>query len=385
MLDRALKGTTAYWSWLVFLLVLIGVGTACWFYQFNVGLRITGMSRDVSWGLYIGQLTYFVGIAAGGVMVVLPYYIHDYKAFGRITILGEFLAISAIIMCLLFVFVDLGNPVRIMNVILYPTPNSILFWDMIVLNVYMLLNLIVGWNVLAAERKGVKYNKLIKVLAYISIPWAFSIHTVTAFLYAGLPGRHFWLTAIMAARFLSSAFCAGPALLILLCLIVRKVSKFDPGKEQIRTLAGIVTYAMILNVFFFLLEVFTAFYSQIPGHMHSIVFLFQGLDGYGKLAPWMWTATGFAVISLVLLIVPATRRNEGTLAVACVVLIAATWIDKGLGLIVGGFTPNMFETVTPYWPTTPEILITIGVLAVGFFVLTILYKVAVSIKEEAAA
>ncbi|MCF8127506.1 MAG: polysulfide reductase NrfD [Deltaproteobacteria bacterium] len=385
MLDRALKGSTGYWSWLVFLLVLIGIGAACWVYQYHVGLRITGMSRDVSWGLYIGQLTYFVGIAAGGVMVVLPYYLHDYKAFGRITILGEFLAIAAITMCLLFVFVDLGNPVRIMNVILYPTPNSILFWDMIVLNVYMLLNLIVGWNVLAAERKGVKYNKLIKVLAYISIPWAFSIHTVTAFLYAGIPGRHFWLTAIMAARFLSSAFCAGPALLILLCLIVRKVSKFDPGEKAIRTLAGIVTYAMILNVFFFLLEVFTAFYSQIPGHMHSIVFLFQGLDGYGKLAPWMWTATALAVVSLVLLIVPATRRNFDTLAVACATLIAATWIDKGLGLIIGGFTPNMFDGVTPYWPTTPEILITIGVLAVGFFVLTILYKVAVSIKEEVAA
>ncbi|MCG6879615.1 MAG: polysulfide reductase NrfD [Deltaproteobacteria bacterium] len=385
MLDRALKGTTAYWSWLVFLLILIGIGAACWFYQFNVGLRITGMGRDVSWGLYIGQLTYFVGIAAGGVMVVLPYYLHDYKAFGRITILGEFLAIAAITMCLLFVFVDLGNPVRIMNVILYPTPNSILFWDMIVLNVYMLLNLVVGWNVLAAERKGIKYQKWVKVLAYISIPWAFSIHTVTAFLYAGLPGRHFWLTAIMAARFLSSAFCAGPALLILLCLIVRKVSKFDPGEKQIRTLGGIVAYAMILNVFFFLLEVFTAFYSQIPGHMHSIEFLFGGLDGYGKLAPWMWTATGVAVVALVLLIVPATRRKNDTLAVACIAVIVATWIDKGLGLIIGGFSPNMFDTVTPYWPTTPEILITIGVLAVGFFVLTILYKVAVSVKEEAAA
>jgi Ni/Fe-hydrogenase subunit HybB-like protein len=385
MLDRALKGTTGYWSWLVFLLVLIGIGAGCYIYQYFEGLRITGLSRDVSWGLYIGQLTYFVGIAAGGVMVVLPYYLHDYKAFGRITILGEFLAIAAILMCLLFVFVDLGNPVRIMNVILYPTPNSILFWDMIVLNVYLLLNIVVGWNVLAAERKGVKYKKWIKVLAYISIPWAFTIHTVTAFLYAGIPGRHFWLTAIMAARFLSSAFCAGPALLVLLCLIVKKVSKFDPGKEQLQTLGGIIAYAMILNVFFFLLEVFTAFYSQIPGHMHAFEFLFHGLDGYGKLAPWMWTATGFAVLALILLIVPATRRKQDTLAVACVSVIIATWIDKGLGLIVGGFTPNMFNTVTPYWPTTPEILITIGVLAVGFFVLTILYKIAVSIKEEAAA
>ena len=385
MLERAIKGTHGYWGWLIFLLALMGIGLGCYLYQFFEGLKITGMSRDVSWGLYIGQLTYFVGVAASGVMVVLPCYLHDYKAFGKITILGEFLAVASIIMCLLFVFVDLGNPVRIMNVILYPTPNSILFWDMIVLNVYMLLNIIIGWNVLAAERKGVHYKQWIKVLIYISIPWAFSIHTVTAFLYAGIPGRHYWLTAIMAARFLSSAFCSGPALLILLCLIVRKVTKFDPGKEQIRTLAGIVAYAMILNVFFFLLELFTAFYSQIPGHMHPIVFLFKGLEGHGNLVPLMWTAAVFAVLSLVLLIVPATRRNEGTLTVACIILIIATWIDKGLGLIVGGFTPTPFHTVTEYWPTTPEMLITIGVWATGFFVLTILYKIAVSVKEEVAA
>lgn len=385
MLDRALKGTSGYWGWLIFLLALMGMGLGCYLYQYFEGLKITGMSRDVSWGLYIGQLTYFVGIAASGVMVVLPCYLHDYKAFGRITVLGEFLAVASIIMCLLFVFVDLGNPTRIMNVILYPSLKSILFWDMIVLNVYMLLNIIIGWNVLAAERKGVHYRQWIKVLIYISIPWAFSIHTVTAFLYAGIPGRHYWLTAIMAARFLSSAFCAGPALLILLCLIVRKVTKFDPGKEQIGTLAIIVTYAMILNVFFFMLEVFTAFYSQIPGHMHPIVFLFKGLQGHGNFVPWMWTAAVFAILSLVLLIVPATRRNEGTLTVACIILIIATWIDKGLGLIVGGFTPTPFHTVTEYWPTTPEMLITIGVWATGFFVLTILYKIAVSVKEEVAA
>ena len=385
MLERAIKGTHGYWGWLIFLLALMGMGLGCYLYQYFEGLKITGMSRDVSWGLYIGQLTYFVGVAASGVMVVLPCYLHDYKAFGRITILGEFLAVAAIIMCLLFVFVDLGNPTRIMNVILYPSPNSILFWDMIVLNVYLMLNIVIGWNVLAAERKGVHYKQWIKVLIYISIPWAFSIHTVTAFLYAGIPGRHYWLTAIMAARFLSSAFCAGPALLILLCLIVRRVTTFDPGKEQIRTLAGIVTYAMIFNVFFFLLELFTAFYSQIPGHMHPIVFLFQGLQGHGNLVPWMWTAAVFAVLSLVLLIVPATRRNEGTLTVACIILIIATWIDKGLGLIVGGFTPTPFHTVTDYWPTTPEMLITIGVWATGFFVLTILYKITISVKEEVAA
>ena len=385
MLDLALKGKQGYWAWLSFLLVLMAIGLGCYLYQFSEGLRITGMSRDVSWGFYIAQFTYLVGVAAGGVMVVLPYYLHDYKAFGRITVLGEFLAIAAVIMCLLFIFVDLGNPVRIMNVILYPSPSSILFWDMIVLNVYLMLNIFVGWNVLSAERKGLPYQKWVKVLAYISIPWAFSIHTVTAFLYAGLPGRHFWLSAIMAARFLASAFAAGPALLILLCLIVRKVSKFDPGKEQIRTLGGIVAYAMILNVFFMLLEVFTAFYSNIPGHMHSFVYLFVGLEGHGKLVPWMWTATAFSIVALVLLIVPATRRKEDTLAMGCVAVLVGRWIDKGLGLVIGGFIPNPFNRVVEYWPTKPEILIAIGIWATGFFVLTILFKIAVSVKEEVAA
>jgi len=386
MLDRAVTGSQKYWGWLIFLLILMGIGFACYLYQFKVGLKITGMSRDVSWGFYIGQLTYFVGIAAGGVMVVLPYYLHDYKAFGRITILGEFLAVASVVMCGLFVIVDLGNLPRMINIMIYPNPTSILFWDMIVLNVYMLLNIVIGWNVLSAERKGIRYQKWVKVLIYISIPWAFSIHTVTAFLYAGIPGRHFWLTAIMAARFLSSAFASGPALLILLCLIVRKVSKFDPGKEQIRTLGGIVTYAFILNMFFLLLEVFTAFYSQIPSHMHSFVYLFWGLEGHGSvLAPWMWTSIAFAVVALVLLIVPATRRREDILAVACASVIVSTWIDKGFGLVVGGFIPNPFDRVFEYWPTVPEVLISVGVWATGFFILSVLYKIVVSVKEEVAA
>jgi Ni/Fe-hydrogenase subunit HybB-like protein len=382
MLERALKGSPGYWKLLISLLVIMTAGVITYLFQFSEGLRITGMSRDISWGLYISQFTYLVGIAAGGVMVVLPYYIHDYKAFGKITILGEFLAIAAVIMCLLFIFVDIGNPVRMLNVIMYPTPNSILFWDMIVLNGYLFLNIIVGWNVLAAERKGIKYQKWVKFLAYVSIPWAFSIHTVTAFLYAGIPGRHLWLTAIMAARFLASAFAAGPALLLLLCLLVRKVSKFDPGKEQLRTLGGIVTYAMILNCFFLLLEFFTAYYSGIPEHHASLDYLFFGLQGVGKLVPWMWTSVTFCVLALILLVIPALRRNETILALGCASVIIGTWIDKGMGLVIGGFIPNPFHRVVEYTPTVPEIIICLAIWATGFFVLTILFKIAISIKEE---
>lgn len=385
MLETALKGSPRYWGWLGILLAVIGIGGAVYMWQFNVGLTITGLGRDVSWGFYIAQLTYLVGVAAAGVMVVLPYYFHHYKDFKKMIILAEFQAVAAVLMCMLFVIVDLGQPTRMFNIIRYPTPNSILFWDMIVLNVYLFLNLIIGWVSLQHERNNVEPPKWVKPLVYTSIVWAFSIHTVTAFLYQGLPGRHYWLTAVLAARVLASAFCSGPAILLLVALLVRRVSGYDVGEKAIKNLAKIVTYAMIVNVFLFLLELFTAGYSNIPGHLHSIEFLFVGHDGHTTFVNYfMWVAAVGAVASLVLLIPPKFRDNMKLLPWSLAILIAATWIDKGLGLMIGGFTPNMFEGVTPYVPTVPELLISLMVYAIGVLVLTILYKVAVSVKKEIA-
>ncbi|MEC4675731.1 MAG: NrfD/PsrC family molybdoenzyme membrane anchor subunit [Nitrospirota bacterium] len=382
MFEKALTGSKRYWTWIFVLLAVIGAGFLAYLKQYEYGLGLTGMSRDVSWGFYIGQFTFMVGIAASGVMLVLPYYLHHYKKFGRLVILGEFLAISAVIMCMLFIFVDLGQPKRVMNVMLHPTLNSVMFWDMVVLMGYLALNVIIGWTVLGSERKGTPPPGWVKPLIYLSIAWAPSIHTVTAFLYAGLPGRHFWLSAIMAARFLSSAFASGPALLIILALIIRKLTKFDPGKEAIQSLGKIVTYFMLTSVFFLGLEFFTAFYSNIPSHMASFKYLYAGLDGHNQLVPLMWISTILAVVSIVLLINPKFRENEKILAMASVAVFFSLWIDKGFGLVIGGFIPNMFEGVTEYWPTQPEMMISMGVWAIGLLVLTVLYKIAISVKEE---
>ncbi|WP_031481445.1 sulfate reduction electron transfer complex DsrMKJOP subunit DsrP [Maridesulfovibrio frigidus] len=382
MIEKALKGGPKYWSWIFFLLLIIGAGFTVYINQLQEGLTITGLSRDVSWGFYIAQFTYLVGLAASGVMIVLPYYFHHYKKFKGMVIMGEFMAIAAVVMCLGFIIVDIGQPQRMLNIIFHPTPNSILFWDMIVLNGYLLLNVVIGWTCLESERQRVKPPKWVKSLAYTSIVWAFSIHTVTAFLYSGLPGRHYWLTAILAARFLASAFCAGPAILLLVVFITRKVTGYDPGKSAIGTLAKIITYAMLVNVFFFLLEIFTAFYSNIPGHMHSIAYLFVGSHGHHELVPWMWTATALAFISLAMLVPPKFRDNQKMLPWALVMLVIATWIDKGLALLIGGLTPNPFNEITTYWPTGKELMISMMVYALGALVLTILYKIATDIKRD---
>ncbi len=382
MIEIAIKGSKNYWLWIVFLLLIIGMGAITYLDQFMNGLMITGMSRDVSWGFYIANFTFLVGVAAGGVMVVIPYYLHDYEKFHRITILGEFLAVASLIMCLLFIIVDLGQPTRMLNVLLYPTPNSMLFYDMIVLNGYLFLNIVVGWKVLEAERNQVEPVWWTKPLVLISIPFAIGIHTVTAYLYCGLPGRGFWLTAILAPRFLASAFAAGPAFLIILCYLIRKFTKFDPGWEAMQTLSKIVCYAIIANLFFFLCEVFVVYYSNIPGHKSHIQYLLFGYHGYHALVPWMWTGLLLMATGAVFLVIPQLRNNKTLLPVTCAMIFVGAWIDKGLGMISGGFVPSPLHHVTEYAPTIPEIKITLMVYAVGFLVLTVLYKLATQVKEE---
>jgi len=384
MLEKALSGSRSYWGWLTFLGGVIFLAFIAYMRQYATGLGITGLTRDVTWGLYIAQFTFLVGVAASAVMVVLPYYLHDFKVFGKITILGEFLAVAAVTMCMLFIFVDMGQPTRVLNVMLYPTPHSLMFWDMMSLGGYLLLNVVISHVTLDAERKGVAPPKWIKPIIILSIPWAVSIHTVTAFLYSGLAARPFWMTAILAPRFLASAFSAGPALLILFCLVLRRLTRFDVGREPVQKLAVIITYAMSINVFFILMELFTALYSNIPEHVEHFRFLFLGLEGNHTLVPWMWASVVLSLLALVLLINPRTRHNEKTLVAACLAVFFGLWIEKGLGLVIAGFVPSPLATVSPYSPTLPEISISVGIYAIGLLILTVLYKIALSVRGQVA-
>jgi len=384
MIERALTGDRRYWGWIVALLGVITVGSLFYLRQLTVGLAITGLSRDVTWGFYIAQFTFMVGVAASAVMVVLPYYLHDFKVFGRIAILGEFLAIGSVVMCVLFIMVDLGQPARAFNMILHPSPHSILFWDGIVLSGYLALNAVIAHQTLKAEDQGTPVPGWVKPVIYLSIPWAISIHTVTAFIYQGLAARPFWMTAVLAPRFLASAFASGPALLILICLALRRLTRFDAGREAVQKLATIVTYAALANLFFVLMELFTAIYSGIPEHLAHFRYLFLGLDGHAELAPWMWVGQLLSLAALAVLLSPALRSRTSWLAAACGAIVIAVWIEKGLGMIVAGFNPSPLGHVTRYVPTAPEVLIGLGVYGIGALVITILYKTALSVRGEVA-
>jgi Ni/Fe-hydrogenase subunit HybB-like protein len=384
MLEKAVVGGRRYWTWIGALCAVTVAGFGCYVYEHEVGLGITGLSQDLVWGLYIAQFVFFVGVAASAVVVVLPYYLHDWKAFGKIVILGEFLAIAAVAVAGLSILANLGQPARVFNVILHPQPTSLIFWDFISLNGYLLLNALITLVVLSAERKGVAPPGWIKPVILLSIPWAISIHTVTAFLFSGLPGRPFWLSGLMAPRFLASAFSSGPALLILLAMALRRLAGFDPGREAIRRLSLIITYFMLAHVFFLLVELFTVFYSQVPGDLVHFEFLLEGLHGHSGVAVLMWTSVILAVISLALLLTPRCRENEKVLAVTCAMVFLSVWIDKGFALVVAGFIPSPLGYVASYVPTLPEFLVTLAILAFGCLMITVFYKIALSVREELA-
>jgi molybdopterin-containing oxidoreductase family membrane subunit len=276
----------------------------------------------------------------------------------------------------------MGQPLRVLNMFLHPTFHSMMFWDSVSLFGYLVLNIIIGIVNLGAEKKGIAPPHWIKPVIIFSIPWAVSIHTVTAFLYSGLAARPFWMSAIMAPRFLATAFAAGPALLVLIVFVLRKLTNFNVGKEPVQKLAVIITYAMIMNVFFLLLEMFTAFYSGIVEHSLHFKLLFSGLEGNHTLVPFMWTSVILALIALYLLINPKTRKNEKLLGFACVTVFLSIWIDKGLGMIVAGFIPNPLGQVVNYSPSTTELLISLGIYAIGALIITALYKIVLTFRNQ---
>lgn len=376
------KGSSLFYAWMTFLTVIILLGVNAYCKQLVYGLQVTGMSDQVSWGLYIANFTFLVGMAAAAVMLVIPVYVYRNEDLHDVVIFGELLAVASIIMCILFVTVDLGHPERFWHLIpgigKFNFPGSMLSWDIIVLNGYLLLNMHVCGYLLYMRYLGRKPTALFYIpFVFIAIVWAISIHTVTAFLFVGLGGRPLWNSAILGPRFIASAFAAGPAFIVLTLQIIRKVSDYHIPDKVLLTLRNIIQVAMVINVFLLLNELFTEFYTDSL-HVASIKYLYLGLHGHHALVPWIWTAFALNVIALVILMLPASKGIK-LLSVACLFAFVGIWIEKGMGLIVPGFIPTPLGEIMEYHPTIHEILVSLGIWALGFLIYTVIVKIAVSI------
>jgi molybdopterin-containing oxidoreductase family membrane subunit len=380
---NATEGPPLFYAWMVALTAVCLVGINAYCHQLVQGQGLTGMSDHVSWGLYIGNFTYAVGLAAGAVMMVIPAYIYRNKAMHDVVIIGEILAISSIVVAIAFVTVDLGRVDRMWHLIpgigRFHWPISMLTWDMIVLPGYLLLNAHVVGYLLYMRYLGRTPNKAWYIpFVFLSIVWAVSIHTVTAFLYSGLGGRPFWNTAILAPRFIVSAFVTGPAFIILALQAVKRYTDFHVGREALTTLIAIVRITVLLNLFLFGSEVFTEFYSG-GAHVASAQYLYFGLHGKSALVPWIWSAITLNVGSAILFLSSSQRSQLWRIDLACVMAMLGIWIEKGIGLIVPGFIPSTLHEIVEYLPSLVEWRISMGVWALGMMIFTLGVKIAVSV------
>ena len=380
-----MKGSKIYYAWVTALLVLVAIGVSAYANQMYNGLIVTAMRDQVSWGFYISNFTFTVGVAAAAVLLVIPAYVYHWKPIKEIAILGELVAVSAIVMCLLFVTADLGRPDRFWHLIpkigILNFPQSLLAWDVVVLNVYLVLNLsIAGYMLYKYYYQREPNMKYVFPLLLFSIPAAISIHTVTAFLYNGLAARPFWNASILAPRFLASAFCSGPAWMILMFQVVRKWTNFDVKDKAIFKIAELIAYAMFVNLFLLGAELFKEYYSDTT-HLAPVKYLYQGLDGHSDLVSYIWTATIFNLTAFFLFLIPQTRENYVTLNIGCLLMIIGVYIEKGMGLVIPGFVPDVLGDFYEYSPTGTEMLVTIGIWATGLLVFTLLLRIAVPIMN----
>jgi len=382
-LTLVVKGSKGYYLWCLFLLTIILVGLKFYLEQVEIGLLATHMRDQVSWGLYIANFTYLVGMAAAAVLLVIPAYIYQFKPIKEIVVLGELFAASSIIMALLFVFVDLGRLDRFWHMLpligWMNFPLSLLAWDVLFLNGYLFLNIFIPIYLLVKFYYRKKPNwKFIVPFILLSIPAAVGIHTVTAFLYNGLAARPFWNASILAPRFLASAFCSGPAIIIIIFQIIRKVSQIKLEDSALFKIAELIAYAMFLNLFLLAAEIFKEYYSNTH-HMASFKYLFEGLHGHKQLVPWIWAAMAMNVIAFSLFLFPTTRKRLSTLNLGCALIIIGVWIEKGPGFVIPGFVPDPLGEIYVYLPNLVEWIVSFGIWATGFLIFTLLMKVAIPI------
>ncbi len=381
-LGESTNGSWLFYLWMFVLTAVFLIGANAWAVQVASGMIVTNMTDHVSWGLYIANFTFMVGVAAGGVMMVIPAYLYRDRKMHDVVIIGELLAVAAIVMCLMFVVADLGRPDRFWHLIpgigRFNWPMSMLTWDVIVLNVYLLLNLHICGYLLYMRFLGREPNPVWYIpFVMISIFWAISIHTVTAFLYCGLGGRPFWNSALLAPRFLASAFVAGPAFILLTMAVLKKIVGRPLEDRPARILVNIVRVTILVNMVMFISEVFTQFYT---GGVHTAParYLYFGLHGKSALVPWIWTSIVFNILAAIVFLSPWVMRRTRVLVVACVLAFVGIWIEKGMGLIVPGFVPSTLHEIVEYTPSPAEWKITTGIWAFGLMIYTLALKIAIA-------
>ena len=385
-------------AWIVLLLALMAVGVGAFGYQFANGLVVTGMRNIVMWGQYILFFMFFVGLSAGGLIVASAGRLFGVKAFKPITRLAVLEATVAVVLAATFILPDLGRPERVLNIPLYFNPSSPMVWDITIVMIYMGLSATYVWLYARADlaRRGswlalgtgtsnrtmAREERAKSVMAWIALPAAILLHSITAWIFGLQIGRGFWYSSIMAPMFIASALVSGLGLVILLALLLRRLRRLSFADDLVAMLGGLLGTFIVVEAFLILAEYLTALYPGAPEGMAAArmlsgpylpLFLFEVVIGLG--------------VPFLILAVRPLRRRPAWVAVASAIAIVGIFTHR-LNLVLNGLSfPNIdlppglpigvpqtgSSFAESYWyvPTVIEWMVVTGILAFGALLFTI--------------
>jgi len=194
-----------------------------------------------------------------------------------------------------------------------------------------------------------------------------------------MASRPYWNSAILAPRFLASALCSGPAVLLILFQVLRKITAFEIKDDAIHKVAELMAYAMGFNLFLFGAEIFKEYYSNTQ-HLVHYEYLFFGLHGQPSPIAWYaWTSLAFSIVAFFLFLVPATRKNLYTMNIGAVLIYFSVYIEKGIALIIPGYTPDTLGQIYSYTPSMTELRVAAGIFGTGFLIFTLLVRIGIAL------
>ena len=313
--------------------VLVAVGVALWGMQLVGGMQQTNMRNLDSWGLYITMFMFFVGLSAGGLIISSVPKAFGIAGFGGISKVAVFSSIACTVCAIGFVVVDLGQPARLWELLVYSNLTSPLMWDILVIGTYLVLSIVYLWAQLRAEA-GKMSSASLRVISVVALVCAVLVHSVTAWIFGLQQGREMWHTALLAPWFVSSALVCGTALVLCVVIGLRKVGYLAVEQDNIVRLTKLLGAFVCVDLYFFGCDLLT---EGFPGASGAEV---VSMLVSGPLAPFFWTEVIGCAVCAVICFVPALRRN-GLIVFGSLLAMLGIFC-KRVQLLVGGFQmPNL--------------------------------------------
>ncbi|SHH18687.1 prokaryotic molybdopterin-containing oxidoreductase family, membrane subunit [Chryseolinea serpens] len=395
------KFGTAGRIWTLVLLVICAIGAYAYYRQLRYGLEVTAMRDYASWGIYISNFVFFVAISLVGSLITAILRLSNARWSTPLTRIAEIIAVSAIVFASIIIIVDMGRPERFMNIFLHLRIQSPIIWDVVVISTYFVISLLLLYlpllpdlqilttdpeknsgfqnklyRLLGSFWRGTQEqlricNRSIYILCITIIPVAFTIHTVTSWLFATTfrPG---WDSTNFGAYFISGAFLVGGGAVLVAMYLFRRSYHLENyiTTDLFDKMGKIVVMLALLYLYFNVNEYLVpAFKMKKPEeiHLHELF--------AGKYALIFWFAILVGMIFPLIMLLFRKGREPFPAFVAGVMVVVGAWFKRYLIVtptLLHPFLPitDVPESYRRYFPSWEEWAITMGSLAGALLIIT---------------